>query len=200
MKWANASLAALQTFARSRPPVAPDQERCELCGVGVTARHDHLLEPATRALRCACAACTVLFGQKTGRYHRVHHRVERLENFQLDDAAWARLRIPIGIVFFVKSGDSVAARFPSPAGATEALIERDDWQRLVAGNPVLIELAPEVEALLVRRLGETREHFRVSLDECYRLVGLVRQKWRGFAGGLEVEEAIDGFFAELRNA
>jgi hypothetical protein len=37
----------------------------------------------------------------------------------------------------------------------------------------------------------------VPIDVCYRLVGLIRAKWRGFSGGTEAWAAIDQFFSEL---
>src|SRR5436305_2026101 len=33
---------------------------------------------------------------------------------------------------------------------------------------------PDVEALLVNRAGSARDHFRVGIDQCYRLAGLLR--------------------------
>jgi hypothetical protein len=64
-------------------------------------------------------------------------------------------------------------------------------------NPVLRELKPDVEALLVNRMGELREYYRVPIDECYRLVGLIRGHWRGLSGGAEVWREIGRFFREL---
>jgi hypothetical protein len=55
-----------------------------------------------------------------------------------------------------------------------------------------------VEALLVRRLGAARDYYRLSIDECFRLVGLVRMHWRGISGGAEVWKEIDQYFARLR--
>ena len=49
---------------------------------------------------------------------------------------------------------------------------------------------PDVEALLVSRAREMREHWLVPIDDCYELVGLIRSRWRGFGGGEEVWEAI----------
>jgi hypothetical protein len=47
--------------------------------------------------------------------------------FRLDDLAWRALRIPVEMAFFVRSGESgrVTAFYPSPAGATESLLELD---------------------------------------------------------------------------
>jgi hypothetical protein len=92
----------------------------------------------------------------------------------------------------------VVAFYPSPAGATESLIGLDSWGSIERENPVLGELQPDVEALLVYRVASVREHYRVSIDHCYRLVGLVRVHWRGFSGGAQAWEEIGRFFVALR--
>ena len=71
------------------------------------------------------------------------------------------------------------------------------WQALVEDNPGLRDLTPDVAALLVHRVGEAREHYRVGVDRCYELVGLVRTHWRGFSGGQAVWDEIGRFFAGL---
>ena len=45
--------------------------------------------------------------------------------------------------------DRVAAFYPGPAGATESELALDRWADVVAANPVLETLEPDVEALLV---------------------------------------------------
>ena len=65
----------------------------------------------------------------------------------------------------------------------------------VAANIVLGTLEPDVEALVVDRIAGRRNDFVASIDECYRLVGLIRLHWTGFAGGPAVWTAIDTFFA-----
>ena len=74
----------------------------------------------------------------------------------------------------------------------------DDWQSIVAGNPGLEDLKPDVEALLIDRTGETPGYFRAPIDVCYELVRLTRKNWRGFAGGDRVWLEIETFFARLR--
>ena len=37
----------------------------------------------------------------------------------------------------------------------------------------------------------------VPIAECYKLVGLIRTRWRGFSGGREVWDDITRFFEEL---
>jgi len=192
---------ALRRFTQPRAPL----ERCDLCGLAIAPEHDHLLEPAARRLVCACGACAVLFsGQADTKYLRVPRRVWRLQEFRLTEAQWEDLRLPIDLAFFFHStphGKTMAC-YPSPAGATESLLDLGAWEDLLRENPVLTELAPDVEALLVNRVargGEARPpvYFLVPIDQCFRLVGLIRTHWRGFTGGSVVWEEIDGFFADL---
>jgi hypothetical protein len=200
----SAAFDALRRFTLPRPPV----ERCDLCGLAIGAGHDHLFEPATRRLVCACGACAVLFsGQADTRFQRVPRRVRALNDFRLTEAQWEGLRLPIDLAFFCYSsphGKTIAC-YPSPAGATESLLDLETWDEIRRDNPVLETLAPDVEALLVNRVrrGGTAAgpaHFLVPIDQCFRLVGLIRSHWRGFTGGSVVWEEIDRFFDDLRGA
>ena len=162
--------------------------------------HPHLVEPAKRRLLCCCGACAILLGgQQNARYRLAPPRAEHLPDFRLTDAQWEELRIPIDLAFFFRSSaaDRVVAIYPSPAGATESLLTLEAWRDLEDDNPILRELAPDVEALLVHRVGRTREHYRVSIDECYKLVGVIRTHWRGLSGGTEVWREIGRFFSAL---
>jgi len=82
-------------------------------------------------------------------------------------------------------------------GATESLLELDAWGEIVAANPVLGEMEPDVEALLVHRAGGARDHFVVPIDRAYRLVGTIRTSWKGLGGGNEVWREIGQFFDQL---
>ena len=66
--------------------------------------HEHLVEPANRKLICACDACAILFeGQSGTKYKRVPREVLFLQDFQLSDAQWDGLMVPIEMAFFFKS-------------------------------------------------------------------------------------------------
>ena len=108
--------------------------------------------------------------------------------------------IPIGMAFFFHStpDGKVVAIYPSPAGPTESLLDLESWQDIVRDNAVLQKMNSDVEALLVNRVGQSREYFLVPIDECYKLVGLIRANWRGLSGGTEVWREIAGFFNELK--
>lgn len=190
-------LATLRPFVRERAPA----ERCELCSAILATEHRHLIEPANRQLLCCCDACSILFsGRADGRFRQVPRRARALPQLRLDDSDWEALRIPINVAFFYRSSvtTSVVALYPSPAGATESHLPPAAWQALVAANPPLGELEEDVEALLVNRLGGAREYFVVPIDQCFKLVGLVRVHWRGLSGGPRVWEEIEQFFKSLK--
>jgi hypothetical protein len=50
----------------------------------------------------------------------------------------------------------------------------------------------------VNRLIPAHEYYRAGIDECYKLVGLVRTHWRGLSGGEVLWEEVGRFFAALR--
>ena len=108
--------------------------------------------------------------------------------------------IPISLAFFSYStpADRVVALYPGPAGAAESSLRLDSWEEIAEANPELERMQPDVEALLVNRVGATREYFLVPIDECYRLVGLIRMHWRGLSGGALVWGEIERFFDDLR--
>jgi hypothetical protein len=191
------ALASLRRFVRPRVV----RERCGLCDVELATDHAHLVEPASRRLVCACDACAILFsGQGGTRYRRVPRRVQLLTDFRLTDEVWEGLQLPINLAFFSFSTplDRVVALYPSPAGATESLVTLEAWEDLAAENPVLREFEPDVEALLVNRVGAARDCYRVGIDECFQLVGLIRLHWRGLSGGQAAWDEIGRFFAGLK--
>jgi hypothetical protein len=123
-----------------------------------------------------------------------------LPDFQMSDAQWQNLAIPINLAFLFTStsADRVMAVYPSPAGGTQSLPSLEAWSELMGFNPVLGELASDVEALLVNRADGAREYYRAPIDECYKLVGLVRSRWRGFTGGVDLWNDIAEYFASLK--
>ena len=194
---ATGPLASLRRLARTRDR----EERCELCGAPISPEHRHLFDDRTEALACACQACALLFtGQAQARYRPVPTRVRSLPDLVLDDERWESLDIPVGLAFFARSTrlGRVVARYPSPAGPTESQLALATWAELEADNPVLAQLQPDVEALLVNRVGTAVDNFVAPIDLCYALVGLVRLGWQGLSGGPEVWGAVATFFATLR--
>lgn len=189
-------MAGLRRFLA---PPQPAPERCELCATPVPAEHPHLVQVHERRLLCACGPCAFLFdhpGAGGGEHRRVPDRYLTDPGFTLTPAQWDALQIPVGMAFFLHNSarGAVVACYPSPAGATESELSFDSWADGVGASALARELAPDVEALLVRRDPQTC--LLVPVDACYRLVGLVRLHWRGFDGGAQARSAIDGFFAD----
>ena len=187
-------------FAKARAPF----ERCDLCGLEIGPEHEHLLDPTERRLTCTCGACAVLFSAQSGtRLKRVPREVTALDGLTISDAQWDTLRLPIDLAFFYDSSAQgrVVACYPSPAGATESLLELETWEELSRSHPLVAAMQPDVQALLVNRVrrgGLFESCFLVPIDQCFRLVGLIRMHWKGFTGGPAVWQEIDRFFADLR--
>jgi hypothetical protein len=171
-----------------------------LCRAPIAAEHRHLLEMATHKITCACDPCALRFEMVLdGHYKLIPRDTHALASFHVSDAEWDDLALPIDLAFIVHStaAGRVMALYPSPAGATESLLTLSAWEALVADNPVLARMQPDVEALLVNRTGEHRLYYLAPIDVCFELVGLMRCHWRGLSGGEEVWREIDAFFLRL---
>jgi hypothetical protein len=187
---------AAKTSARS---IATDT--CETCGVGLGAPHEHLYEPASRALRCSCGICACVEASRAGAsWKRVLPRAEVVLGLTFCDADWERLCIPIDLAFFQRSSaeSRTLAFYPSPAGAVESEIAGNAWDEVARANPKLLELQPDVEAHLIHRVGGAREHYLVSIDRAYELVGQLRHDWRGLSGGVAAWRGVASFFERLK--
>jgi Family of unknown function (DUF5947) len=194
------ALATLQQFVRKPRERA---EACELCAAALAPGHRHLLEVEKRRVACACDACAILFGGLAQqRYRRIPCDVRVLRDFALDNQEWESLLIPINMAFFVHSSAAgrMVAQYPSPGGVMESTLDLEYWEQIAARNPILKELEPDVEALLVNRIATPPEYYRAPIDQCFRLVGILRTHWRGLSGGEEVWKEIGRFFKELQIA
>jgi len=191
------AFAVLRRFARRRTPA----EHCELCSAELQPTHPHLLEVEKRQILCSCEPCAVLFsGQGAAHYRRIPRDTRKLPDFVMSDELWQSLMIPINLAFFYRQSATgkVLAMYPSPAGAIESTLSFDTWSEIESQNPVLRKIEPEVQTLLVNRVGQTREYYLAPIDQCYRLAGIIRLHWKGLSGGNEVWQHIAQFFAEVR--
>lgn len=194
------SFSALRRFARSSPPA----ERCDLCGSVLGPMHPHLLERGNRRIVCGCESCSILFcDREDGKYMRIPRRARLLKQFKITDLEWEEMTVPINLAFFFRDSEGhVKAAYPSPAGAIESQLPLSSLAERFASVPELAAMKPEVEALLVNRVsGRATPCMIAPIDECFRLVGIIRMRWRGLSGGRNVWNAVDEFFEELqRNA
>jgi hypothetical protein len=168
--------------------------------MGLPPGHRHLLEVSTHKIICSCDPCALRFeGVLDGRFKLIPRDARSLPDFQLSDAQWNDLALPIDLAFLFRStpGRRMMALYPSPAGATESLLSLSAWDSLVVENPVLTQMEADVEALLVNRAGGRKLYYLAPIDVCFELVGLMRTHWRGLSGGEEVWREIDQFFQRL---
>jgi hypothetical protein len=197
-------VSGLRGLARPRngTPAAedPGTERCDLCGIGIADDHRHLLALVERRILCSCETCWAMRSGE-GDYRPVGNRTLWLSDVDVPDDLWASFQIPIGLAFFMQSTVTacVVAMYPSPAGATESELHFETWQRMVELNPVLGELEPDIEGLIVNRLAEPAVYAIAPIDVCYALTGAIKLTWEGISGGAGVGEAVTRFFDELRD-
>jgi hypothetical protein len=145
----------------------------------------------------------VLFGANTRqRYRRIPRDVRALPDFVMDQQEWDSLLIPINLAYFVHStaAGRVVANYPSPGGAMESSLDLEYWNVIANRNPVLKQLEPDVDALLVNRISDRHQYYRAPIDQCFRLVGTIRTHWRGLSGGQDVWSKIDEFFRLMNEA
>jgi hypothetical protein len=186
-------IATLRAFAAHKLNA---RERCDFCSQAVGPEHAHVLDE-NGAPKCACMACALLFPEQTvAQFRRIDSRAQRLPMEIFSEAQWAALGIPVGLAWFFRDAKDgrLRAMYPGAAGSVEGRAQVAPE----AGMPAMIlTLEPGTEALLVRRSAQKGECWRVSMDHCWRLAGLLRRHWRGFAGGADVHARVDAFFTGL---
>jgi hypothetical protein len=182
----------------------PAGEQCEMCSEAIADEHQHVVNVAARQLMCTCRGCYLLFtdSQAQLRYRAVPDRYLAFPDFALDRRAWSALQIPVGMAFFFRNSElgRTVAFYPGPAGATESELDLDAWNAISGADPRADLMADDVEALLVRvpeAEDEGPQTYLVPIDACYEFVGRLRKLWRGFDGGQQAREFIDGFFARI---
>ena len=186
--------------ASATAPV-PD-ETCEMCGVGIAARHGHVADTHDHRLLCVCRPCHLLFapdGAGGARFRGVGDTVRALDDLVLDEADWDGLQIPVDLAFFFRHSDEDAfhAFYPGPGGATESTLDLTSWTAVLDANPEIAAMMPDVEAVLLRHLNPGFSAHVTPIDVCYELVGIVREHWEGLHGGDDVWQRIATFFEEL---
>ncbi|HVW28730.1 MAG TPA: DUF5947 family protein [Polyangiaceae bacterium] len=184
------ALSALRRFARREETPDP----CDLCGLALEGRHDHLLDPAARRIACACRACSLLFPEGGGaRFRRIRSRAQLLRGEALTDDHLAALGVPVRLFYLCPSRihDTVFAVYPNAAGATEAKVALPAWEALLRDRPALSEIQPEVEGLLCDQLSGRSRCFLASVDVCRHFVGLLGGR-RTPSDALRFLDAIEG--------
>ena len=153
-----------------------------------------------RQIACACESC---WNVRSGdpEYRPAGNRTLWLPDLDVPDDLWASFQIPIGLAFFMDSTVTacVVALYPSPGGATESELHFESWRRMRELNPVLDELEPDIEGLVVNRLSDPPAYAIAPIDQCYALTGAIKMSWQGISGGPAVHEAVAQFFEGLRS-
>ena len=186
--------ARVRAFAGTAP--AAVAERCDFCGQALADEHAHVLDTQDARPRCACAACALLFPDTgPGRFRRSGASPQRLASPLCTDEQWTALGVPVGLAWFFRDGAArLRLQYPGAAGPVEA---PQSSAALAEAIEPLRSLAPGVEAILVRRKAGASAAWRVPMDTCWHLSGLLRRHWRGFEGGAEVHAQLERLFKDL---
>ena len=200
------SRGPLEVLKRFREPAKKPipGEQCEMCGAPIVEGHSHVVNLDARSLLCTCRPCFLLFthgGAARGKYRAVPDRYLYEPAFRMTVAQWDSIQIPVNMAFFFFNStlDKIVAFYPSPAGATESLLDLETWEEVMRSNPAFADPAADVEALLLTRSEGAIECWLVPIDAAYDLVGRVKLHWKGFDGGEEAHREIEGFFSTLRD-
>ncbi len=92
----------------------------------------------------------------------------------------------------------VVAFYPSPAGATESELSLEAWDALVDATRCSSELDPDARGAGRQPARRSPQYVIAPIDDCYRLVGLIKSRWEGISGGAALEQAVPEFFAALQ--
>ena len=135
-----ASGEMLRRFEESQRPKPKPGEACEMCATPIPEEHSHVVNIDTRELMCVCRACYLLFareGAAQGKFRQVPERYLFDPYFVLDNSQWEQIQIPVSMAFFFynSSMEAFVAFYPSPAGATESLLDLNAWREVMEANP-----------------------------------------------------------------
>ena len=155
-------------------------EQCEMCAAPLAGEQRHLLDLAHHTFLSICTACALAFGPRganAGLYRLIPTRRLALLDFQATDELWAG---PVTMICLLRNSEtgSVLAVYLDPSGVRESVFDLDCWKTLRTANPLLESLEPDVEALLLQRVGPAPASYIVPIDTCARLIGLLKNRQR----------------------
>jgi hypothetical protein len=97
--------------------------------VAVAPTHRHVVDLSSRAVRCACQSCAILFPRLAGgRFRSIPDRVLTIDR-TVDAAVWSALGVPVYLsyLWFDSTLDRWVAHVPSPAGVVEVELKDGAW-------------------------------------------------------------------------
>ena len=175
----------------------PRAERCELCSRASGARasaSDRAGDAAAGVrLRCRAPCCSPAAARRSTSACRATSAALRTSGHRRAVGRPADSDRH-GVLLRQQSGRPGRRRLSEPRRSDRiAAAARDLGRHRRATSPCCARCEPDVEALLVNRVARRErirrarpDYFVVPIDECFRLVGLIRPHWKGLSGGTEV--------------
>ena len=132
------ALSVLRRIA-TRPQPNPDQQTCDMCAEPISDDHRHVVDIQSRQLMCTCRGCGLLFTADAAhqRYRAVPDRYLSFPDFELTEAEWDSLDIPVGLAFFFSSSvlGRVVAFYPGPCRRSRVGARTRSLDRRSRGQP-----------------------------------------------------------------
>jgi len=191
---------ALHRFIRKLGTTRLTAEQCEMCAAPLAGVQRHLLDLAHHTFLSICTVCALAFGPRganAGLYRLIPTRHLALLDFQATDELWAG---PVKMICLLRNSEtgSVLAVYLAPPGVRESVFDLDRWKTLRTANPLLESLEPDVETLLLQRIGPAPAAYIVPIDTCARLIGLLEDRRWNQEGERAIWQAVGAFFADLQ--
>ena len=150
-------------------------EHCELCGTAIGPEHRHVLELATRDVKCACRPCGLLF-ERAERMRLIPSDVRRAEAVDLG--------VPVDMAFVVRVDGDVQGLLSEPGRA----------DRVAAGGRRPASSWPTTSR---RCWCATTVPGSSASTSASRSSGSSARTGAGITGGAEVRRELDAFFEGL---
>ena len=168
------------------PVSAPTSSAATSAAPTVPADHRHLLHLVERRIECVCESCWALrsgdaeyrpTGSRTTVADRARAARRRLGELSDPDRA--------GLLHGLDHRRLRGRAVPEPRRRTESELHFSSWSRMVELNPVLADLEPDIEGLIVNRLSDPPAYVIAPIDRCYALTGTIKANWEGISGGAQ---------------
>lgn len=161
---------------------APGQSSCPLCSADMELSSNHLFEVAIREVVTVCDDCALKYERLPGGPLKSIPRETRpLLDFRMPHSISAiQFKGNVTFLFYSTATAKIMSICPTANGPVESTVSREIWKQLIEANPVLQEMRPDVEALLMTGNEDLREFFVAPIDVCYDLVKMFRKDWRDF--------------------
>ena len=171
----NATMGSTEESLKLLPVISEDTANglCRFCSSALDSPPNPLFEVATQRVLFACNPCASRFEKRSGGPFKLIPRSTRqIEDFRMPEVPWQTYDLPgnVTFVFYCTAAAKLLSVCKVAAGTVDLTVPREVWKAIIEANPVLEEMRPDVEGLLIIHTGDSREYFIAPIDVCYNLI------------------------------